>query len=62
MLVEDIGTTAGAAIEAAGTLSEAGARITRIVFAIDRQEGARENVEQAGYVFDSLLSKADLGI
>src|SRR6056297_131047 len=43
LLVEDIGTTAGAALEAAKTLSEAGAIITRMAFAIDRMQGAREN-------------------
>jgi len=62
MLVEDIGTTAGAALEAAKALTEAGARITKIVFAIDRMEGARENVESAGYTFETLLTKQDLGI
>ena len=62
MLVEDIGTTAGAALEAAETLSQAGAVVTKLVFAIDRQEGARENVEQAGYAFDAILTREDLGI
>ena len=62
LLVEDVGTTAGAALEAARTLAEAGAEITRIVFAIDRMEGARENVESAGYEFQAILSAADLGI
>jgi orotate phosphoribosyltransferase len=62
LLVEDIGTTAGAALQAAETLTAGGATIVRLVFAIDRQEGARENVTQAGYEFNALLSKDDLGI
>ncbi len=62
LLVEDIGTTAGAALEAAETLTKAGAKIIRMVFAIDRMEGARENVTAAGYEFQAILSKADLGI
>ena len=62
MLVEDIGTTAGAALKAAETLTQAGAMVTQLVFAIDRQEGARENVEQAGYAFDAILTREDLGI
>ena len=41
---------------------EAGAIVTRIVFTIDREQGARENVEQAGYAFEALLAKEDLGI
>lgn len=62
VLVEDIGTTAGAALEAAKTLTDAGATVVKLIFAIDRMEGARENVQAAGYEFDSLLSKEDLGI
>ena len=62
LLVEDIGTTAGAALEAAATLTEAGATVTRIVFALDRLQGARENVEKAGFHFEALLTKTDLGV
>ena len=62
LLVEDVGTTAGAALEAAKTLTEAGAIVTGICLAIDRMEGARENIEAAGYKFDALLNKEDLGI
>ncbi len=62
LLVEDVGTTAGAALQAAETLTQAGAKITRIVFAVDRMEGARENVEAAGYAFEAVLDAEDLGI
>jgi len=62
LLVEDVGTTAGAALEAAETLAKAGAKISRIVFAVDRMEGARENVEAAGYEFQAVLNAVDLGI
>ena len=62
VLVEDIATSGGQAIEAARTLSEAGAEVDRIVAVIDRLEGARENIERAGFAFDSLLTTDDLGI
>ena len=62
LLVEDIATTAGAALEAAKTLTEAGAKITRLVFAVDRLQGGRENVEAAGYEFHSIITKDDMGI
>ena len=62
LLVEDIGTTAGAALEAAQTLKAAGAEIVRMVFAIDRLQGARENVMAAGFEFQSILTKDDMGI
>jgi orotate phosphoribosyltransferase len=62
LLVEDIATTGGQVLEAAKVLTEAGATVTKIVCTIDRMEGARENIEKAGYKFDSILTKADLGI
>ena len=62
LLVEDIATTGGQVLEAAKMISEIGAKIERIVAVIDRQEGARENIEGAGFTFDSLFTKADLGI
>ena len=62
LLVEDIGTTAGAALEAAETLVTSGAVLTRLVFAIDRRQGAGENVTAAGFEFHALLTKEDLGI
>lgn len=62
LLVEDVGTTAGAALAAVEVLVEAGAEIARMAFAINRQEGAQENVEAAGYEFQYILDKGDLGI
>ncbi len=61
-LVEDIATTGGQDLEAAKSLVEAGAQVAGIVAVIDRQEGARENIEKAGFKFESLFTKADLGI
>ncbi len=62
LLVEDIATTGGQVLEAASTLTQAGAKVEKIVAVIDRQEGARENIERAGYVFEALMTRSDLGI
>jgi orotate phosphoribosyltransferase len=62
LLVEDVGTTAGAALEAAATLVSQGATITRMVFAVDRLQGAAQNVQTAGFEFHALLTKDDMGI
>lgn len=62
LLVEDIATTGGQVLEAAKLIRGIGARVERIVAVIDRQEGAPENIEAAGFAFDSLFTKADLGI
>ena len=62
MIVEDVLTTGGQVLEAVKTLQDAGAKIERIVAVIDRLEGARENIERAGLVFESLFTSRDLGI
>jgi orotate phosphoribosyltransferase len=62
LIVEDVLTTGGQVLEAAKTLKDAGAKIDRIVAVIDRLEGARENIESAGYTLESLFTSADLGI
>jgi len=62
MIVEDVLTTGGQGIEAAKTLKDAGAKIEKIVAVIDRLEGARENIESAGYLYESLFTTKDLGV
>jgi orotate phosphoribosyltransferase len=62
LLVEDIATTGGQVLEAAKFIKSVGARVERIVAVIDRQEGARENIEGAGFAFEALFTRADLGI
>ncbi|MFA5293559.1 MAG: orotate phosphoribosyltransferase [Phycisphaerae bacterium] len=62
LLVEDIATTGGQVLEAAKIITEAGAKVKKIVAVIDRKQGARENITAAGYEFESILTKEDLGI
>ena len=63
VLVEDIATTGGQVLEAGKLLQEEfGVQVPAIIATIDRQEGARENIEAAGFAFDALFTKSDLGI
>ena len=62
LLVEDIATTGGQVLEAAKIITEAGAKVKKIVCTIDRKQGAEENITKAGYRFESILTKNDLGI
>jgi orotate phosphoribosyltransferase len=62
VLVEDVATTGSQAIEAAKVIREAGAEILRVIATVDRQEGARENVEKAGLRFEALFAVSDLGL
>jgi len=62
LIVEDVLTTGGQVLEAAKSLKDAGAKIDRIVAVIDREEGARQNIESAGYIFEALFTTTDLGV
>ena len=62
LLVEDIATTGGQVLEAAKIITEAGAHVKKIVCVIDRRQGAEENITEAGYKFESIVTKEDLGI
>jgi orotate phosphoribosyltransferase len=62
LLVEDIATTGGQVLEAAKVITEAGAKVERIVCVIDRKQGAQENIAEAGYKFESILTRDDFGI
>jgi orotate phosphoribosyltransferase len=62
LIVEDVLTTGGQVLEAAKTLQDLGAKVEKIVAVIDRLEGARDNIEKAGFTFESLFTTKDLGI
>jgi orotate phosphoribosyltransferase len=62
VFLEDVATTAGQALEAVGALKDAGLEVLGVIATIDRQEGARENVEGAGLRFEALFTKRDLGV
>ena len=62
VIIEDIATTGGQVLEAAKVISESGAKVLTIIATIDRLEGARENIEKAGYEFDALFTVRDLGV
>lgn len=62
VLIEDVLTTGTQAVTAADSLREIGLDVVKIVCVIDREEGAREAVEGAGYEFDPLLTRTMMGI
>ena len=62
VLIEDVATTGGQVLEAAETIAAMGATVTGIIAIIDREEGARANIEGAGFAFDALFTVSDLGV
>ena len=62
VLLEDVATTGGQAIEAAEIIRSCGGEVVKVIATIDRLEGARENFESAGIPFESLFTRDDLGV
>lgn len=62
LLVEDIATSGGQALEAAKTIAQLGGVVDAIVAVIDREEGARATIETAGIKFQAIFTSTELGI
>jgi len=62
VLIEDVLTTGNQALAAARKVEETGARVVMILGVIDREEGARENIEKAGYRLKTVFTKSELGL
>ena len=62
LLVEDILTTGGQVLEAAKALQSLEVKVVKIVACIDRLEGARKNITDAGLDVAALFTTADLGL
>jgi orotate phosphoribosyltransferase len=60
VILEDIATTGQSAVDAAEALRDAGAKVSRVVVVVDREEGAAELLAEHDLELDSLLSASDL--
>jgi len=62
VIVEDVVTTGGSALQAIRAVEAAGARVIGVLAVVDRQEGGRAALEAAGYSVEALVSASDLGL
>ncbi|MGD8720007.1 MAG: orotate phosphoribosyltransferase [Candidatus Zixiibacteriota bacterium] len=60
VLVEDTATTGGSTLKAAAAARAAGIEPVACVLLVDREEGAREAIEEAGLPFRAVFSVAEL--
>ncbi|RQG92908.1 orotate phosphoribosyltransferase [Natrarchaeobius halalkaliphilus] len=60
VVLEDIVTTGTSLVDAVEALREAGATVERALVVVDREEGGRENVEDAGVEMESLVTASEL--
>ena len=62
ILVDDVATTGKALIEAKEALQNLGMKVLRAMVIVDRNEGAKENLAQAGLTLESIFSIKDFGL
>lgn len=60
VVVEDVITTGDSALRAAQSITEAGGIVLGVLAVVDREEGGRKRIEDAGYVTRSLATAFSL--
>jgi orotate phosphoribosyltransferase len=59
VVVEDVTTTGGSALQAITVLREAGADVAHVITVVDREEGAKDAFSAQGITLHSLYRKSD---
>jgi orotate phosphoribosyltransferase len=59
-VVDDVVTSGGSTLKACRAVEEEGGKVVLTLTLVDRLEGGRENLEEKGYEFISLLTRDDL--
>ena len=62
VVLEDTSTTGGSPLAAIAALEKVGATIAAVAVVVDRDTGAKEIIEAAGYPYYSAIGLADLGL
>ncbi|HMZ08863.1 MAG TPA: orotate phosphoribosyltransferase [Anaerolineales bacterium] len=60
VVIDDLATTGGSKFEAIEKLTSAGLAVKDVVVLVDRQSGAKESLEQAGYHLHAVLTITQL--
>src|SRR5438874_7021131 len=62
VVVEDVITTGQSALEAIRAVESEGARVLGVLVVVDREDGGRAALEQAGYQVEALITATELGL
>ncbi|MBL8080394.1 MAG: orotate phosphoribosyltransferase [Anaerolineales bacterium] len=60
LVIDDLATTGGSKFEAIDKLTAAGLKVTDVVVLVDRESGAKESLEQAGFHLHAVLTITQL--
>lgn len=60
VIIDDLATTGGSKFEAIEKLTSAGLLVKDVVVLVDRQSGAKESLEQAGYQLHAVLTISEM--
>jgi orotate phosphoribosyltransferase len=59
-ILEDVITTGGSVLKACDRISQAGLQVVNVCAILDREEGGREKLRQAGYDLCALFTREEL--
>jgi orotate phosphoribosyltransferase len=62
VVVEDTSTTGGSPLKACEAIEKEGGTVVAVCVVVDRNTGAKEVIEQAGYPYRAALRLSDLGL
>jgi orotate phosphoribosyltransferase len=62
VVVEDVITSGGSALQAIGALRESGARIIGVLAVVDREQGGADRIAEAGHEVVCLTTSSSLGL
>jgi len=62
VVVEDVITSGGSAIKAIAAVEKAGAQVLGVLAVVDREQGGRERIAEAGHKVVSLTTTSALGL
>lgn len=60
VIVEDVVTTGGSSLQAIATVKDAGCEVRKVLAVVDREEGGRQNLAEAGCALEAIFTANEL--